>query len=81
MPDRPATVSIHATAIAAKETERRQLAADVEAFLRKRGNRIQVLPNDLARRESRDYGAHVHNLVQSHRERQAHRRRRNTAHA
>ena len=44
MADRPATVSVLATNIAAKEAERRRLAADVEAFLRKRGKRIEVLP-------------------------------------
>lgn len=36
-------ISIHLAAVHAKDRERAQLQADLEAFLRKRGNRIQKL--------------------------------------
>lgn len=36
-------ISIHLAAVRAKDRERAQLQADLEAFLRKRGNRIQKL--------------------------------------
>jgi hypothetical protein len=50
MRDRPTSVSVHATSIAAKDSERQRLEADVAAFLRRRGNRIQRLdPHETSR--------------------------------
>jgi hypothetical protein len=77
MADRPATVSVLATNIAAKEAERRRLAADVEAFLRKRGNTIEVLTGNTELREDRDFREFAHQLAQ--RNRKAGRRRASAA--
>lgn len=76
MADRPATVSVLATNIAAKEAERRRLAADVEAF-RKRGNTIEVLTGNTELREDRDFREFAHQLAQ--RNRKAGRRRASAA--
>ena len=76
MADRPTTVSIHATSIAAKEAERQRLAADVEAF-RKRGNTIEVLTGNTELREDRDFREFAHQLAQ--RNRKAGRRRASAA--
>jgi len=82
MRDRPTSVSIHATTIAAKAAERDALAADVEAFLKKRGNRVQTLPGRAADTAPRPtYRQRMEQIVRSDRQRKAARRRRNAAHA
>lgn len=82
MSDRPAPVSIHATAIAAKDAERARLAADVEAFQRKRGKRIEVLPSlGVAPPAPLSYRERQDQITNSDRQRTAARRRRTAAHA
>lgn len=76
MSDRTPSVSIHATTIAAKEAERQRLAADIAAFQRKRGKRIEVLPTLIERREEPSYRELAHLIVDSGTERKATRRRR-----
>ena len=80
--DRPTTVSIHATSIAAKEAERQRLAADVEAFQRKRGKRIEVLPAFGAQAAPQPgYREAQARFTEADRQRAADRRRRSAAHA
>ncbi len=43
MSERLPTISNNLTTVQAKDRDRQQLQADVEAFLRRRGNRIQRL--------------------------------------
>ncbi len=82
MSDRPTPVSIHATSIAAKEAERQRLAADIEAFQRKRGKRIEVLPAFGAEAAPRpSYREAQVRFTDSDRQRAAARRRRSAAHA
>ncbi|WP_125076992.1 hypothetical protein [Pseudoxanthomonas sp. SGT-18] len=82
MADRPTTVSIHATCIAAKEAERQRLAADIEAFQRKRGKRIEVLPAFGAEAAPQPgYREAQVRFTEADRQRAAARRRRSAAHA
>lgn len=82
MSERPASVSIHVTAIAAKEAERARLEADVAAFVRKRGKRIEVLPAlGVAPPAPLSYRERQDQITHSDRQRTAARRRRSAAHA
>jgi len=82
MRDRHATISIHATSVAAKDAERQRLAADVATFLRKRGNRVEVLPGlGAAPSQQLTYREQQALIREADRQRAEARRRRSAAHA
>ena len=47
MAERVPPISVHLATVRAKDRERAVLQADIDAFLRRKGNRIQVLESHL----------------------------------